>query len=139
MSICIEYFNLLIQSSFTNNTTSSSIFKKKIIMKSTFTTWGSNGNEDGKFGSPTGITVSSNGIVYVSDTYNDRIQCFTSDGKFICKFGSRGTCNGQFSSPRGLAIGISSIMNDSIMNAMRSILRIYYPYVFHIVVLNISM
>jgi len=47
------------------------------------TKWGSVGNEKGQFSKPNGIAVSKDGLVYVADTENHRVQKFTLDGKFI--------------------------------------------------------
>jgi DNA-binding beta-propeller fold protein YncE len=78
------------------------------------TKWGSIGVNDGEFKSPDSIAIdtfssSSYGdIVYVTDWQNNRIQKFTSDGKFITKWGSFGSGDGQFNHPRGIAIDRSS-------------------------------
>jgi DNA-binding beta-propeller fold protein YncE len=45
---------------------------------------------DGQFLEPWGITVTSDGRVYVADTWNHRIQAFTSDGTFLAKWGKFG-------------------------------------------------
>jgi hypothetical protein len=50
------------------------------------TKWGSVGHEKGQFSKPNGIAVSKDGIVYVADTENHRVQKFTLDGKFISEF-----------------------------------------------------
>ena len=50
------------------------------------TKWGGVGNEKGQFSKPNGIAVSKDGIVYVADTENHRVQKFTLDGKFISEF-----------------------------------------------------
>ena len=42
--------------------------------------------------------------MYVSDWRNDRIQKFSSDGKFIMEFGSSGTEPGQLNRPAGIAV-----------------------------------
>jgi tripartite motif-containing protein 71 len=68
--------------------------------------WGSKGSDDGQFefvpadpnaGPGTGfIVVDAQGNVYVSDGYNDRIQKFDPNGKFLAKWGNQGTGEGQF-------------------------------------------
>jgi sugar lactone lactonase YvrE len=42
--------------------------------------------------------------VWVADSYNNRIQEFTSSGTYITQFGTTGTGNGQFDAPIGVAI-----------------------------------
>ncbi|HXV51158.1 MAG TPA: 6-bladed beta-propeller, partial [Nitrosopumilaceae archaeon] len=48
--------------------------------------WGSVGKEKGQFTKPNGIAVSKDGLVYVADTENHRVQKFTLDGKFVSEF-----------------------------------------------------
>ena len=64
---------------------------------------GTEGSENGQFKEPSGISIDSTGNIWIADTYNNRVQEFTSKGEFIRKFGSEGTGNGQFSKPRELA------------------------------------
>ncbi|MGQ9870601.1 6-bladed beta-propeller [Leptodesmis sp.] len=45
--------------------------------------WGSCGVGDGQFQEPSGIAIDGSGYVYVSDTYNNRIQKFDADGNFL--------------------------------------------------------
>jgi streptogramin lyase len=45
--------------------------------------WGSYGNGPGEFDGIRGIEVDSQGIVYVSDAYNNRVQKFTANGDFL--------------------------------------------------------
>jgi len=69
--------------------------------------WGSSGSGDGQFSNPQGVAVDSSGDVYVTDEGNDRIQKFTSDGKFITTWGSSGSGDGQFSAPQGASVDSS--------------------------------
>ncbi|MBI2940719.1 MAG: TIGR03663 family protein [Chloroflexi bacterium] len=74
--------------------------------------WGSKGNGDGQFsgefGGPWGIAVDKEGLVYVADTWNHRVQKFSSGGEFLQKFGSPngqpGSQPGEFFGPRGVAV-----------------------------------
>jgi hypothetical protein len=50
------------------------------------------------------IAVASNGMVYVSDSGNARIQVFTPRGRFVRQFGSYGNGTGQFISPLDLLV-----------------------------------
>lgn len=60
----------------------------------------------GTFNEPWGIAVGPDGSVYVTDTWNHRIQKFTADGKFIMTWGffGQGETPEAFYGPRGLAI-----------------------------------
>jgi tripartite motif-containing protein 71 len=68
---------------------------------------------------PTGVAVDSSSNVYVIDSWNDSIQKFTSDGKFITKWGSRGLDDGQFFFPTGVAVDSSSNVYISDIAASR--------------------
>jgi outer membrane protein assembly factor BamB len=65
--------------------------------------FGSLGSGDGQFNRPSGISV-VDGLIYVSDCGNNRIQTFTKEGQFVRKFGSRGPRDGEFDNPLGIAI-----------------------------------
>ncbi len=77
--------------------------------------WGHTGKkgyvEAGWFNYPIDVTVAPNGTLYVADGYNDRIQVFNSDGRFLRKWGGpfaaniRGPFNGWFRTPTGIAVG----------------------------------
>lgn len=69
--------------------------------------WGSPGGDDGQFYRPHGIAVGAMGQIYVSDTYNDRIQQFDASGFFLSKWGSYGSADGQLCFARGLAVDAS--------------------------------
>jgi len=59
------------------------------------------------FNWPYGIALDSSGNVYVADTYNHRVQKFTSSGHFVTKWGSQGSGDGQFNEPYGIALDSS--------------------------------
>jgi len=48
--------------------------------------WGSKGKNDGQFNCPSCLAVDLDGNIYVSDSYNYRIQKFDSTGKFLTKW-----------------------------------------------------
>ncbi len=62
------------------------------------------GSEPGIFHYPTNIFVSREGLIFVSDSLNFRIQIFTPDGKFLNAFGKPGDGPGYFARPRGVAV-----------------------------------
>lgn len=61
---------------------------------------------NGTFNEPWGIAVSQDGYVYVTDTWNHRIEKFDADGRFISAWGTfgQGETPTSFYGPRGLAV-----------------------------------
>jgi sugar lactone lactonase YvrE len=88
--------------------------------------WGRPGSGRGEFrfvaGDPSDpndingrVAVGSNGMVYVSDGGNARVQVFTRQGRFVRQFGGFGSGKAQFFSPLGLAVdhdGSVYVMDD---------------------------
>jgi len=58
----------------------------------------------GDFAKPTNVAVDQDGLVYVTDTWNDRVEIFDPDGKFIRTWGKAGDGPGYFARPKGIAI-----------------------------------
>ncbi len=58
----------------------------------------------GQFNGPQGVAVDSSGNVWVSEYYNDRIQEFNAEGKYLNSYGTAGTGDGQYEAPAGIAI-----------------------------------
>ena len=76
--------------------------------------WGSKGTAPGQFHDPKaldgtgpgpeGIAVDRNGLVYVTDPWNHRVQVFTSDGRYLREWRHLpGPC-GQFTTPAAIAL-----------------------------------
>jgi tripartite motif-containing protein 71 len=62
-------------------------------------TLGERGSGNGQLLEPHGVTVGEDGIVYVADTGNVRIQAMDRTGKFITTFGKFGFDDGQLTNP----------------------------------------
>ena len=65
---------------------------------------GSRGHGDGELNLPRDAEFGPDGLLYVVDSGNFRVQKFTPDGEFVGQFGSIGSRSGQFSRPKGVAI-----------------------------------
>jgi DNA-binding beta-propeller fold protein YncE len=71
------------------------------------TSWGSTGNGDGQFaGRIEDIAIDQDGDVYVTDSYNHRIQKFDNDGNFLLKIGGESSREGHgtFTNPLGIGV-----------------------------------
>ena len=67
--------------------------------------FGSKGNGNGEFYSPSGVTVDQrNNQIVVVDTHNHRIQIFDEKGAFLRVFGSNGNGDGQLTHPHGVVV-----------------------------------
>ncbi len=77
---------------------------QRVVMPVGFSSWGSSGSGNGQFDGPSYVAFDSAGNVYVSDTFNNRIQEFTSAGVYVTQWGSFGSGNGQFEYPFGVAV-----------------------------------
>ena len=61
--------------------------------------FGSEGSQPGEFICPDQICIAQDGLVYVSDCYNNRVQVFQQDGRFVRQFGKS-----VLNAPTGLAL-----------------------------------
>lgn len=62
------------------------------------------GTTEGMFSSPRNMAIGPDGLIYVADSGNHRIQVFDGEGTFLRQWGSPGTEPGQFNEPWGLAV-----------------------------------
>jgi tripartite motif-containing protein 71 len=62
------------------------------------------GSGNGQFWNPEGIDVGSDGKIYVSESWNHRVQIFDASGNYLNKFGSMGDGNNQFDFPLGMEL-----------------------------------
>ncbi|MBX3015302.1 MAG: TIGR03663 family protein [Caldilineaceae bacterium] len=66
---------------------------------------------DGQFYEPWGVATDALGQIFVSDTWNGRIQVFDAEGRFVTKWGAFSSTGGELTDafalfgPRGLAMG----------------------------------
>ncbi len=81
--------------------------------------------EPGQFSVPTNVAVDSDGNLYVTDTYNNRVEVFDADGNFIRQWGKQGDRPGTFSRPKGIAIDADG--HVWVADAVQDILQCYTP------------
>lgn len=68
-------------------------------------TIGKRGTGQGEFNFPTDATLGTDGLLYVVDSANFRVQVFRPDGTFVRTFGKIGTQGGNFARPKEIAVG----------------------------------
>ncbi len=73
-----------------------------------FAQFGTLGSGNGQLNHPEGVGAEAAGNVWVADTTNNRIEQFSSEGKYLAQFGATGTGEGQFKGPAGIAIDSSA-------------------------------
>ena len=66
--------------------------------------FGKEGERDGEFNKPRGLSVNKAGHLMVCDGLNHRVQVFELNGKFITKFGTKGSGIGKFKKPMSTAV-----------------------------------
>ena len=66
---------------------------------------GKRGSDPGDFNLPRDVSIGLDGLLYVVDGGNFRVQVFQPDGKFLRVFGTIGRQGGQFSRPKEVAVG----------------------------------
>lgn len=77
------------------------------------------GSGDGDLFLPIGICVDQNNMVYVTDSSNNRVQVFTSNGTYVEQFGYFSGNEDGFFSPQGIAVrGNNVYVVDSLLNRL---------------------
>jgi hypothetical protein len=86
---------------------------------------GSKGSAVGYLSTPYGVHFhQETQQLFVSDSSNNRIQIFSSNGEFIDSFGTHGKANGQFSWPLGMCVCHDRIYVSDNMNNRIQILNL---------------
>jgi sugar lactone lactonase YvrE len=65
---------------------------------------GKGGDKPGEFGQPTNLAFGPDGSLYVSDTFNARVQKLDREGRVLQVIGSRGDAVGEMVLPKGIAV-----------------------------------
>ena len=81
--------------------------------------WGTTGSAPGQFSLPSDVEI-ADGLVYVADAVNNRVQIFQLDGSFVAQFGTAGTSPGNLLRPSGIAVApdgtiyVSEVSNNRV-------------------------
>jgi DNA-binding beta-propeller fold protein YncE len=67
--------------------------------------WGSEGREPGQFQRIRALVLGPDGLIYLADACNHRIQVFTRNGELVRVWGKMGRAEGELSYPYDLAFG----------------------------------
>ena len=67
--------------------------------------WGKSGTAEGEFNRIRALALGPDGLLYVADSCNHRIQVFRRSGELVKVIGSEGTGAGEFSYPYDVAFG----------------------------------
>jgi hypothetical protein len=73
--------------------------------------WGRRGTADGEFHTPHVITAGPDGLLYMTDRENDRIQVFRTDGSHVSTWPDLHSVDGLQAAPDGFIYGSSGIDN----------------------------
>ncbi len=79
----------------------------------------------GDFSKPTYLAVDADGNLFVSDTWNNRIEVFDADGKFVRTFGRAGDGPGYFARPKGIAVDCDG--HVWVADAVQDRLQVFTP------------
>jgi len=86
---------------------------------------GGQGSNPGQFVYPTYACVDSAGNLYVTDSFNARVQKFDADGKYLMTIGKHGDAWGMFDKPKGVAV--DSFGNVYVVDSVWSNVQIFNP------------
>ena len=78
------------------------------------------GPEESPMAMPTDIAIGLNGQIYIVDSGNNRVLCYSKDGKYLFTFGTPGEGEGQLLAP----VGITTASDGSVFVADRGNRRV---------------
>jgi DNA-binding beta-propeller fold protein YncE len=81
--------------------------------------------EPGLMSLPEAVAVDSDGNVFVTDTFNNRIEVFDGDGKFIRTWGKNSDDPANFQRPKGIAIDPDG--HVWVVDAIQNRIKVYSP------------
>lgn len=79
-------------------------------------TIGGSGDGAGQFDQPADVTIDDNGYFYVADSYNNRIQKFTPEGRHVLSWGGWGSHSGFLATPSGIRFRAGKLYVADLIN-----------------------
>ena len=67
--------------------------------------WGMEKVEGKASGTPEGLVVDAQGLVYITDYLNGGVQVFSDEGEFLWAWGAGGQGEGEFNRPTSITFG----------------------------------
>lgn len=84
---------------------------------------GERGEKNMQFNFPTDIWIDNEGVAYVIDALNFRVQIFNKNGEFLSSFGKAGDATGSFVRPKGIATDSNG--NIYISDALSNVIQVF--------------
>jgi DNA-binding beta-propeller fold protein YncE len=66
--------------------------------------WGVRGNGDGEFRSGANMAINAQGIIFATDSANNRVQAFDAEGNYLTQWGGFGADIGQLNRPGAVGV-----------------------------------
>jgi len=80
-------------------------------------------SDAGNFSLPEAVAVDRHGDVYVADTFNNRVEIFDADGKFISTFGKNGDSPWNLERPKGIAVDCDG--HIWVVDAVQNLVKVF--------------
>ena len=79
--------------------------------------------DPGTFSLPESVAVDSDGNVFVTDTFNDRVEIFDADGNFMSMFGKNGDSPADFERPKSIAVDADG--HIWVVDAVKGLVKVF--------------
>jgi DNA-binding beta-propeller fold protein YncE len=80
-------------------------------------------SDPGLFSLPESVAVDKDGNLYVTDTFNNRVEIFDADGEFVSTFGKNGDGPADLERPKGIAVDCDG--HVWVVDAAQNIIKVF--------------